>query len=174
MIHGVRPAYILSDTPSRTHIIQFLRKHYPSINFHHRNNMVMFFNNGQHLENFTKEGLVTFKSKTFENHSVVDFDHKQVGIYLGYPEIAAQWFINQGRDIRTPRSRVHYHGLHFVCGYDMAEECALWMIENRPVPEEIRTFVSYRYQDDSGIVKVMQINEENMEPLKIMSPFNIC
>lgn len=134
MIYDVRDVTIVCNN-SREHSL--LNEVYPSISIPSRSKS-LFFIDGYKMMNFVKEGMRA-------EEEGLDYDHKVLGIYLGYPPAICKWFVENSWHRKKPNDRVgiNYHGITFSCPNteNAINYCLKWMKKNRPVPVKIQTGV---------------------------------
>jgi hypothetical protein len=162
LIHGIKPAWL---TTKRRPDANFLSSWYPNIGFPHRNDTILIFNNGITMHEFLKEGIISFESTKVKEHSLLDYKHEVIGYYLGYPPMAVEWFAKHRlveRDKITHECAVvYYHGLQFVTGHGIVEDTIDWLLQNKPIPNELKTYATYRILDrNSNVVKKVLIESK--------------
>ncbi|AMB18599.1 hypothetical protein BH780_gp016 [Bacillus phage Eldridge] len=147
-VAGVKPAIKPTLSYESGRLVEpnpdFLKRFYPYMNIPHRG-VPVFFGTQWTMDKFLKEGTCITKCDRTNNKPVLDFDQYHLGIYLGYPTPACNWFVYNDVDEEgnlKPRKVINYHGIQFVCGEEIADMCLAWMEENRPVPAKFKTSVS--------------------------------
>lgn len=151
-IAGIKPAIIpnigfCSKTKTTSPAnVKFFKRFYSYIYFPHRDT-TLFFQSREQMNLFMLFGTYYYEGERSNYEKVLDFKQYNLGIALGYPPAAVEWFTTSDTDAEgnyVPRAFVNYHGMRFACATDMVAECIDWLDENRPVPDELQSSITVR------------------------------
>jgi hypothetical protein len=151
-IAGIKPAILPTigfcsktkeASPANT---KFFKRFYSYIYFPHRGS-TLFFQSRENMNLFLLFGTYYYEGEWSNYEKVLDFKQYDLGIALGYPPAAVEWFTKSDMDEEgnyVPRAFVNYHGMRFACATDMVVECIHWLEDNRPVPDELKSSITAR------------------------------
>lgn len=142
-LYGVKPA-ITRDLQNKLSTI--LVENYPSIvtprgREVYGTSRALVFQDAYRMYEYTQKTYVS-KSYMYEHGSgsvdpCLKSSCADLGITLGYPPSACEWFAEDLKnDTPSPdRVVVYYHGMQFVTHMSLVAENIKWLRDNRPVPE---------------------------------------
>lgn len=130
MLIGQKPAIFIEDYMSfneavkRDFFIQKVKGGWGSTHY-------VISNQKDKFEKFIKEGL-----EYIEGEEIPEFKHKEMGIVLGYPPLAAESF--DEKDMNT-WTMIRFHGMNFGVQEKDVAECIEWLRRTYSIPEEYQT-----------------------------------
>ncbi|MDQ0418153.1 IS4 transposase [Croceifilum oryzae] len=142
-LEGVKPsAYENLDMLSQSELIPALKKH-PAWN--ECENFWMFFQSEGQKERFLSQYL----------HSTDSEQHRLLGLELGYPPRAVDFYVKILHETSHPTVGVHYHGYNFTsCIHDL-EENIKWLWSTHKIVDSVEV----RFNQESYQIRHLDIND---------------
>lgn len=152
---GIKPAILVNGfgslrrtEPSKRALQLSIRlSQYPFIDFPHRG-VKMYFQDQQACMTFLRTGT---GHTIIEGQQYLDYRQDVLGLALGFPPSAVNFFSITPRDIwrDIPKMSINYYGIEFVCHRDDTENCLAWCNKTYPIPEHLKTKLRYFVRDFS-------------------------
>lgn len=150
--YGIKPAVLISGFPSIRHNrtsekatkLDAHFSHYPSIYFALRGSK-LYFRTEQDAQSFRQRGTHFI---TVNGRQYLDFKQDELGLALGFPPSAVDFFCSTPSAMWETFNRVsiNYYGLQFICHKDDTENCLAWCNRMYTIPEELKAKLPYKVE----------------------------
>lgn len=99
----------------------------------------LYFQFGEDCRAFSE----TLKPITYKGEQYMDYDQGLLGIALGFPPYAVNFFAETQRHHphlwkTIPKANINYYGIVFVCHRDDVEKCLDWYKKMYKIPHRLK------------------------------------
>ncbi|WP_460271820.1 hypothetical protein [Bacillus sp. NEAU-Y102] len=138
-LYNLKPALLVKST---FFYAKSFMASYPSITLPQRGSVILF-QDGQVMQEYVNNVARVVKSDKHGGY-IMDYDNGKLGTVLGYPPFLSDIFNQSFCQKEGEKEKwfgIQYHGYHFGAPGRLVIDSVNWMLENRPIPEELQTRV---------------------------------
>ncbi|MBX9158741.1 hypothetical protein [Bacillus cereus] len=168
LLYGAKPVATISMSSGFAY---HFMKNYPCITEPHiGRGSALVFQNSEIMYQYMTETAKLKQHRRLEI-PVIDYSTEDLGLLLGFPPTASKWAENVmfklvKKDVckyYDEMRAVYYHGYNFATHRDDVIDSINWMLDNRPIPEEIQTGIT--------VTQVLEVDEKGRAVRKDVKSF---